>query len=111
MLVLDLQTIGENFYDIRRMRGMTREEVAEKADISDRTYADIERGAVNMRIETVLRICVALDITPDDIFTKAEENQNNVAKEAVLKRLDACSKKETETALKLLSVYLDSINK
>lgn len=47
---------------------MSRLEVAEKANFSDRTYADIERGSVNMRIETILRICDALNITPNDIF-------------------------------------------
>ncbi len=111
MLILDLQTIGENFYHVRRMRGMTREDVAERADISDRTYADIERGTVNMRIETMLRICKALDVTPDDVFVKSETIQNNLKKEDIFDRLDTCTKKETETALRLLSVYLDSLNK
>ena len=40
--------------------GLTQMEVAEAAGLSDRTYADIERGTVNMQVETVLRICKAL---------------------------------------------------
>ncbi|MGN0136728.1 helix-turn-helix domain-containing protein [Anaerotignum sp.] len=36
---------------------MTQAEVAEATDLSDRTYADIEQGTVNMRIEPLLTIC------------------------------------------------------
>ena len=87
---------------------MTQEEVAEKAGLSGRTYADIERGSVNMRIETILRICSALHITPDDILTE-EKPSLDIRQEAILQRLNACSPKNRETALKLLDVYLDSL--
>ncbi|MBQ8288515.1 MAG: helix-turn-helix transcriptional regulator, partial [Clostridia bacterium] len=49
MLVFDFITIGNKLYTIRKKMGMTQAEVAELADLSDRTYADIERGTVNMR--------------------------------------------------------------
>ena len=51
---------------------MTQSEVAEAAGLSERTYADIERGDVNTRIETILKVCDALQITPDAVLT--EEN-------------------------------------
>ena len=72
MLVFDFGAIGNKLLAIRKQAGLTQNEVAELAGLSDRTYADIERGTVNMRIETILRICKALRITPDDILT--EEN-------------------------------------
>ena len=97
--------IGNKFYDIRRKRGMTREEVAEKADISDRTYADIERGTVNMRIETLLHICDALNVTPDDVLT---ENDRAPTAEEIFEKINSSGPRERETALKLISVYLDN---
>ena len=60
MLVFDFGTIGNKLLSIRKKAGLTQSEVAEKANLSDRTYADIERGTVNMRIETILKICEAL---------------------------------------------------
>ena len=54
MLIFDFHAIGEKLYAVRKRSGMTQAEVAELAGLSDRTYADIERGSVNMRIETVL---------------------------------------------------------
>jgi transcriptional regulator with XRE-family HTH domain len=64
MLVYDLNIIGNRLYALRKRMGITQ---AEAAGLSDRTYADIERGSVNMRLETLLRICDALYIIPDRI--------------------------------------------
>ena len=109
MLIFDLRTIGNKLLTVRKRMGMTQAEVAEAAGLSDRTYADIERGTVNMRIETILRICDALHITPNEILTENEPNYVSKQNE-ILQRLDACSPKDKETALKLLSVYLQSLD-
>ena len=65
MLIFDTIQIGNKLLQFRKKSGLTQAEVAEAAGLSDRTYADIERGTVNMKIETVLRICGALKITPN----------------------------------------------
>ena len=104
MLVTDLHAVG------RKRTGLTQADVAEAAGLSDRTYADIERGTVNMRLETLLRICHALHITPDDLLT-TDRGAVDVLEEDVLFRLHACSPQGMETALRLLDVYLRSLEK
>lgn len=108
MLVSNLAAIGNKLLAIRKRMGLTQAEVAEAAKLSDRTYADIERGTVNMRIETILRICNALHITPDEVLT--EENTPLAAQQdELIARLNACTPQNRETALQLLSVYLHSL--
>lgn len=108
MLIFDFRAIGNKLLAIRKKAGLTQIEVAEAANLSDRTYADIERGTVNMRIETVLKICEALQITPDEVLT--EDNPNLSAKQAeLLDELNKCTVHQKETALELLAVYLRSI--
>ena len=108
MLIFDLHAIGNKLLTIRKRMGMTQAEVAEAAGLSDRTYADIERGTVNMRTETILRICNVLHITPDAILT--ENNPSIAEQQAFLwERLNKCNPKDKETALLLLSVYLRSL--
>ena len=63
MLIYDFRVIGNRLLAFLKKAGLTQIEVAEAAGLSDRTYADIERGSVNMRIETILRICDVLHIT------------------------------------------------
>ena len=108
MLVFDLNAIGNKLLLIRKRLGMTQAEVAEAAGLSERTYADIERGTVNMRIETILRICKVLHITPDEIMTE-EDSVISTAQEELWSRLNACNAKDKETALRLLTVYLKSL--
>lgn len=108
MLIFDFRAIGNKLLAIRKKAGLTQSEVAEAANLSDRTYADIERGTVNMRIETVLKICEALHITPDVVLN--EENPSLSAKQAELfAELDKCTVQQKETALELLAVYLKSL--
>lgn len=108
MLIFDTRKIGNNLLNVRKKAGLTQAEVAEAAGLSDRTYADIERGSVNMKIETILRICEALHVTPDEILT--EENPSFANKQnEIFERLNSCSPKEKEIALNLLSVYLKSL--
>ncbi len=107
MLIFDLDIIGNNLYKFRKSIGLTQAEVAEKADLSDRTYADIERGSVTMRVDSLLKICSALKITPNDILMS--DNDPVIMEEDFVSAVNSCSSKEKETVLKLLSVYLNSL--
>lgn len=109
MLVFDLRTIGNKLLTIRKRMGMTQADVAEAAGLSDRTYADIERGTVNMRTETILRICNVLHITPDEVLTE-ESTSLSTRQTELWQRLNACNPKDKETALQLLSVFLQSLD-
>lgn len=108
MLIFEPRVIGNKLYNIRKKTGLTQAEVAESAELSLRAYADIERGKVNMRVETILKICKVLNITPDDILTE-DNNEVDVLQEDIIKRLSDEPSKYKKTALKLVSVYLDSI--
>ena len=105
MLIFDIREIGNRLLGIRKMRGLTQAETAELSGLSDRAYADIERGLVNTRTETILRICNALSITPDDLFT-VDNTDLEIRQDELFVRLGGCTPSEKSTALELLSVYL-----
>ena len=99
--------IGNKLFEIRKKRGLTQAQVAEAANLSDRTYADIERGNVNMRVETMLSICEALNVTPNDIFIDAEEEV--LAEEKIIEKLEQCTASERKNAMEILNVFLRTI--
>ena len=109
MLTFDLRTVGNKLLTIRKRMGMTQSEVAEGAGLSDRAYADIERGTVNMRVETMLRICSVLRITPDEILTD-KHNSVTDRQEELWGQLNTCSLKDRETALAILTIFLRSLD-
>lgn len=107
MLITNLKEIGNNLYKVRKAKGLTQAEVAEKADLSDRTYADVERGSVTMRVDSLLKICKALSVTPDDILVL--KNTIVIREEDIVETIKDCTNNEKETALKILRVYVDSL--
>lgn len=107
MLIFDFTAVGGRLYSARRSLGLTQAEAAERAGISDRAYADMERGTVNMRVETLLRVCDALHLTPDELLTERE--QSDPSEEEIMARLRDCTPRQRETALRLLDVYLRSL--
>lgn len=109
MHILNLVEIGEKLLSVRRKKGMTQGEVAEKAGLSDRAYADIERGTANMRVETALKICKALNVTPNDILIDEEIPMQTGTD--LLVKLNSCSESERKTAIKLINVFMNYINK
>ena len=97
--------VGANITAYRKLRGWSQAELAERAGLADRTYSDIERGNANMRVDTLLKICDAMHITPDSVLT--EENLSfQVKQEELAEKLSACSEKEKKIALYLLEAYL-----
>ena len=109
MLIFDFHKIGGKLFAARKRLGLTQMEVAEAAGLSDRAYADIERGTVNMRVETVLRICQALHVSPNEILTDDDDTSLALQESELLERLARCTTRERETALSLLAVYLQSL--
>ena len=105
MLIYETSAIGNKLLAIRKKRGMTQAEVAEAARLSDRAYAEIERGTVNMRVDTILRICGALSVTPDDILTD-ESSSLTALQEELFDQLSTCPVKTRKAALSMLSIFL-----
>ena len=109
MLISDLNIIGARLYRFRKQTGLTQEETAEKADLSCRAYADIERGTTAARLDTLIRICRAIGITPNDLLTEPDGAKMPPTQDVVAERLATCTQKQRDTALLLLDVYLDSL--
>ena len=108
MLVFDSRDIGNRLFHLRKKAGLTQAEMAEAAGISDRAYANIERGAINMRTETLMKICNALGITPDAILV-GDDPRDELQLDDLLTRLKRCPEGNRQTALRLLDTYLRSL--
>ena len=104
MLIFDTIQIGNKLLALRKRAGLTQAELAEAAGLSD------ERGTVNMKTETVLRICNALKITPNEILTD-ETSPLTLRREELFDKLSSCKPAQQATALDILSAYLRSLDK
>lgn len=60
--------MGTRIKEYRHLSGLTREEVAEKLDITPRFYYDLELGLKGMSVATLCKICSTLHISSDYIL-------------------------------------------
>ena len=64
---------GNRILKLRQSQNMTREQLAEKAEISVQFLADIEKGRKNMTITTLRNLATALFVTTDFIVNGDED--------------------------------------
>lgn len=63
-------SIGKKIREIRKLRGLTLEELSEKVGRNWSFLSQIERGRSIPSIETLFLICDALEISLSDLFEK-----------------------------------------
>ena len=63
---------GNRILSLRKAQRLTRERLAEAADISVQFLADIEKGKKNMTVTTLRKIAAALSVTTDYIVNGTE---------------------------------------
>ena len=59
---MDLKGLGNAIKVRRKSRKIVQRDLAEIAGISDRTLRDIENGAANPELATLLKLCSALGL-------------------------------------------------
>ena len=108
MLISEIRIIGNKLYNIRKKTGLSQEEAAWQAGLSSRTYADIERGEVNARIDSIIKICKVFHITPNDIMTDNDDGSDK-SNEDLVAQIDLLPIKEKQAALKILAAYIEAM--
>ena len=64
-----IEKLGRNIRDLREKRDLLQRELAEQAGVPVRTIGRIERGEVDMRIGTLVKIAKALNTTIKELVS------------------------------------------
>lgn len=65
---MDYTMLGQRIRHYRHKLGLTQEQLAERAGVSASFLGHIERGSRAASLETVMQLCAALDVTPNDLL-------------------------------------------
>ncbi len=63
-----VKLVGSNIKEIRKLKKLTQEELAEKCGLQTSYLAGVERGDRNITIQTLEKITEGLEETPSSIF-------------------------------------------
>ncbi|MBM4136004.1 MAG: helix-turn-helix transcriptional regulator [Nitrospira sp.] len=62
--------LGERIRELRKIAGITQEELGEKSELSYKFIGELERGQVNVSVDSIARIADALGVKIGDLFFK-----------------------------------------
>lgn len=93
------ELLGARIKEIRKIRGLSQDELSEKIDIDPKHLSRIEVGRGFPSLDTLDTIAVALNVEMKDFFEFAHEGTS--AKE-LIKTLEGLAKETDEERLRLL---------
>ena len=77
-----LCALGHVMHDLRSAAGISQQELAEHAGVHRTYVSDVERGARNLTLGTVIRLAMVLDVSPSRLFRMVEDRTENAVVEA-----------------------------
>lgn len=104
--------IGNNIKAIRKRRGMTCSEVAEKMDISDAFCANIESGARCMSVSNLIKMANVLGVSVNElVYEKPDVTRFGKLELRCREKSDDFTKKIEEMTLTIIDLLEDQIKK
>ena len=86
------EQIAYRIRDCREADGLTREAFEELSGVSSKFLYELETAQKDMTVSTLLKICTALDRTPDELLLAREAEDPDEALLSRLSRLDTAQK-------------------
>ena len=111
-LNLGKETIGQRVARLRKERGYTQIELAEKTGIPQTLITDYERDKLRLHPEMVIRFAQALEVTTDELLGLNGAKKNGDSGKASLrllrrvKRIDDLPSSQQKTLLKTIDTFL-----
>ena len=82
------QQLGQRIKELRKIKGFSQEQFAEKIDIATNTLSSIETGNAFMTAPTLEKIVEVLQVSPKDLFSFDDDVDNEDMYASILKNLE-----------------------
>ena len=103
----DRKRTGGRIQAQRMALRLTQEQLSERMDCSHRFIADIERGAVGMSVETLVKACTALKTSPNRLLCDDAQGEYPSSELGwLVPSLENLTPRQRETAIDILRAYL-----
>lgn len=104
------ETPGQRLARIRRERGFTQIELAEKTGIVQTLVSDYERGKLRLNADIILRFATALEVSTDALLQPARPVESKKSSRKMLRRLEqieALPRAQQTALLRTIDTFLE----
>lgn len=86
------KTAAERIKYYRKLCGLSQEELGDAVGISNKHISTLENGEATMGIDTLMGLCQAFGVTPNDLLLKPEEELDGEAGRGKKRKLTQAEK-------------------
>ena len=99
--------LGKRIRYLRNLRGVTQQELGEKADLNYKYLGAVERGEKNASIDNLAKIAEGLSVELHELFiVKDQVEDTRVLKKKIDEFLKAAGKNEIRTIYRVIEAIL-----
>lgn len=106
MHYVDFNEVGKRIASRRRELGLKQWQVNEMAGLCNNYISNVERATTVISIDVLMKICTALDTTPDALLLGAIADEDNDYLRSITNRAQQMSSKQARLALSLMDWIL-----
>ena len=103
---IDYAIIGRRIKEIRKSKSLTQEQLAEKSDLTNNYISNIENCRSIPSLETLMKLCIALETTPNDILLGSHLTSSSFATADLSNSLSKCTAKEKRLVLDFVDLLI-----
>ncbi|BCG60448.1 helix-turn-helix domain-containing protein [Paenibacillus sp. URB8-2] len=100
--------VGQNIRFYRKLRNFTQEQLGERTNFDQSYVGKIERGEINVSLETIEKIASSLDVLPNNFFERKQE-VNSDAERAHLEKINLMLVGKNSKELKHIQKIINEI--
>jgi len=102
--------IGRRIKALRENKGWRQEDVQDKTGFSSRYLGRIERGSVNLTLDTLLRLCEIFELELNELFRFVDsQKETSLQREQLIVKVNAALRSDDPERLRKLKVFIDEI--
>ena len=106
----DIRAIGHKIGMLRQNTGYSQEKLAELVGLSKTALGNIERGQSVPKTETIICVCQALNVSPNEVFPAyLSENNLDCEMAALVKKAGTLSPSQKKQFIAMMNVVYSGI--
>ena len=105
-----LELFSKTIRELRKNLNLTQEQLGELCDRHPVFISQLERGIKKPTLESILKLCKALKVTPGDLMNLAfsSDSDNQTIKKQIMILLDQQNTKDLKRLLRIIKAYLNT---
>lgn len=104
---IDYKQLGNNIAKERKKNNWTQEQLSEKIGMSSNYISNIENNYSIPSLETLVKICSALDVTPDYLLLGTIYSSEKYLNDEIVNKISRCNGKQRRFVSKFIDWILE----